>query len=430
MESLWQLAVIAGPVPWIVFAIAAALLLIILIRPLTQRRLLADGIAVAVGAAVGFGVFLLSNLTDVFGGPQPLGAGIWIAATLAAIGLAIASLADSSVWRKVVAAFAIVWFLVTALIGVNAVYGLDPTLGSIFGIVSGDPIDIPTPNPGPSQTGGGPLYESWIAPAGMPATGKQGTEAIPGTVSGFAAREAGIYLPPAAQVPNAPALPLVIMMMGYPGNPDPSYIGGVLDAMAAEHSGLAPIVIVADQIGTGDDPACADSSALGAAETYIKTDVVDWAKRNLNIIQDPRYWVIAGYSNGGGCAIKYGAQEPDVFKNILDVSGEEFPGSEDVSGAVAQIYGGDQAAFEASKPVNIMAANPGAYAGVTAVFTAGGEDPEYKAAAQTVSDAAAAAGMTVTNYVVPGAGHVGEALPLGLKKGFTVLYPVLGLSAP
>ena len=92
---------------------------------------------------------------------------------------------------------------------------------------------------------------------------------------------------------------------------------------------------------------------------------------------------------------------------------------------------GDQSAFEAAKPINIMkAAAPGAYDGVTAVFTAGSEDPTYIAAAKDVSAEAQAVGMAITYYEVPGAGHVGDALTGGLTEGFTVLYPVLGLSAP
>lgn len=428
MDALFKLPVIAGPAPWIVYAIAVALAVTLLIRKVTPRWLLTAVLGLGVGAGIGLGLFLLINATNALGDPLPEEVGVWTIVTFAAIGLAVVSLWDSALWRKIVAAFAILWFALAGTIGINAFYGLNPTFGSIFGIVSGDAI--PLPGPQPTQTNAGPLYRSWTPPAGMPAAGKVGAQPIPGVVSGFDARLAGIYLPPAAQVADAPALPLVIMMMGYPGNPDPTSISAVLDQMAAQHDGLAPIVIVADQIGNGGDPACADSKAFGNAETYVNTDVVNWAKKNLNIIQDPKYWVIAGYSNGGGCAIKYGALHPDVFKNIIDVSGEEFPGSEDPKDVVAQIYGGDQAKFEASKPLNIMAAHPGTYAGVTAVFTAGGADPQYIAHAQKVSDAAKAVGMTVTNYVIPGATHVGDVVPLGLQEGFTVLYPVLGLSAP
>lgn len=428
MHVLWQLPIIDGPVPWIVYGVAITLIVIIVARRPTLRGVLLGIVAVLAGAVIGFGAVLIANALNAFGTALPIEVGVWAGVALAGIGLAVVSLWHSKVWRKVVAVFAMIWFLIVGVVGVNAFYGLNPTLGSLFGISTSNPIVIPTP--GPTSTSDGPLYRTWTPPAGMPAQGTQGTQDIPATVSGFAARPAGIYLPPAALVTDPPALPLVILMMGYPGNPDPSYIAAVLDDFASKNNGLAPIVVVADQIGSGGDPACADSTAFGNAKTYINTDVVNWAKSNLHVIQDPKYWVIAGYSNGGGCAITYGAEQPDTFKNILDISGEEFPGSEDTAGVIAQIYGGDEAKFEASKPINIMEANKGKYDGVTAVFTAGGNDPDFLAAAKKVSDAAQAAGMTVTNYVVPGAGHVVDALNGGLKEGFTVLYPVLGLSAP
>lgn len=41
-----------------------------------------------------------------------------------------------------------------------------------------------------------------------------------------------------------------------------------------------------------------------------------------------------------------------------------------------------------------------------------------------------AAGRQADSYVVPGAGHVVDALEGGLAEGFARLYPRLGLSAP
>jgi hypothetical protein len=64
---------------------------------------------------------------------------------------------------------------------------------------------------------------------------------------------------------------------------------------------------------------------------------------------------------------------------------------------------------------------------MTAVFTAGSADPAYMAHADTLAAAARTAGMAVTRDI-PGVGHTGDALKLGLVEGFTVLYPVLGLS--
>lgn len=110
-----------------------------------------------------------------------------------------------------------------------------------------------------------------------------------------------------------------------------------------------------------------------------------WVRNNLHVIDDPRYWVIGGYSNGGGCAITFAAEDPRAWRNVMYISGEPYPGSEQADNVTQTIYSGSQAAFDASKPVNIFAANPGAYAGMTAAFTAGGDDPDYEQAAETVS---------------------------------------------
>jgi hypothetical protein len=49
MDALWKLQVIGGPVPWIVYGTAVALVLTLLIRPYTPSRLLRVVIGVAVG---------------------------------------------------------------------------------------------------------------------------------------------------------------------------------------------------------------------------------------------------------------------------------------------------------------------------------------------------------------------------------------------
>lgn len=430
MSGFWSIPVIAGPLPWIVFAVAIGILACLLWRRWTVRSALAGAIAAAAGALVALAVYFVSNVTGAFGDPLPHAVLWWAMGAFAAIGLAIAAFWGTAPWRKVAAAVGVVVFAISGVLGVNAYYGLNPTLGSIFGIVVENPIAVPTP--GPSQTPlEGPLYESWKPPADLPAKGQQGTQVIPATKSGFDARPAGIYLPPAALVKDAPPLPLVIFMMGFPGAPHVEYPAAILDEMAAKNGGLAPIVIAPDQIGSaGVDPACADSKAVGNAMTYITEDVVDWARKNLNILPDPEHWVLAGYSNGGGCAAKYVAQHPDIWMNLLDISGEEFPGSEDVDNVVATIFGGDKAAFEASKPINIFQSKPGEFDGAHGVFTAGEEDPGYIQFVQNVQAAAKAAGMSTTFYAVPGADHQLSAVQGGLEEGFQVFYRILGLSAP
>ncbi|VXC28897.1 alpha/beta hydrolase [Pseudoclavibacter sp. 8L] len=431
MSAILELPIVNSPAMWIIYLVAVALTITLLVRDPDPKWFVRASIGAVAGALLGMGIYFAGNLLDLFGVNLPLMVGVWATAMFAGVGLAIASFPDAKPWRKIVASVAILAYLLAGATGINAFYGLNPTLGSVFGVVEEDQITLPEYNPDNRAAPTQPLAATWQAPDDMPSVGERGSAPIPGTESGFVARDAGIYLPPAALVENAPALPVVIMMMGYVGNPDPTIISDVLDQFAADHNGLAPIVVVADQLGgAGDvDPACADSAKYGNAETYVTTDVVNWVNANLNVIQDPKYWTVAGYSNGGGCAAKYAAKDPGTFKNIISVSGEQYPGSETPDAVTTDIYGGDTAAFEASKPITIFNAAPaGTYAGMTAIFTAGSEDPDFVSMATTLSNATQALGIATTLFIVQGADHGGDAVSGGLTEGFNVLYPVLGLS--
>lgn len=53
----------------------------------------------------------------------------------------------------------------------------------------------------------------------MPATGEVSKVAIPGAVSGFAAREAEVYLPPAYLSTPRARLPVLVLLAGQPASP-------------------------------------------------------------------------------------------------------------------------------------------------------------------------------------------------------------------
>ena len=355
----------------------------------------------------------------------------WGVVGLAAIGLAVSVLWRSAPWRKLVAVVAVVSFAAATYIGINADFGLDRTVADVAGVSTQKIISLPRVMPHPSATPtplyGGALWANWHAPAGMPSTGSQGQVTIPNTASHFVARPAGLYLPPAALVPNPPALPLVIMMMGQPGNPEPSFSAAVLDRFAAQHEGLAPIVLVADQIGNPSvDPMCLDTARHGNAETYLTQDVVGWARTHLHVLQDPAHWTVAGYSNGGECALAFGVKYPQIWGNVLDISGEEYPGADRPAQTLATEFRGDRAAYDAVKPLNELAGKT--YADTDAIFTVGSNDGMYRLQAKAVFAATTAAGWKTTYYEVPNGGHVLAALNGGLQEGYSVLFPRLGLS--
>lgn len=432
ITTLQSLPILDGPPIIIAFVLAFAALGYLLARRPSVSWLITAGIGIVGGAVVAIILFwLLSDVLNTFGMPLEAEVGIWAAATFAAIGVAIVNLWRSRWWRKVVAGIGIVLFVLAGTLGINSYYGLNPTVGSLFGTTTQPTIALAAKDPVAlaAQADTRPLWMKWKPPADMPKLGEIGTHDIPATLSGFHARPAGVYLPPAALVKNPPLLPVVVLMMGQPGNPDPSYVQSVLDEYASQNQGLAPIVVVADQLGNPSvDPACSNSVKYGNVETYITQDVVDWITANLPVIKSPRAWTVAGYSNGGACALTYAAKYPNIWGNVLDISGEEFPGAEHPARTLRDIFRGDQARYDKQMPAKLFAAHK--YPNMVGVFTVGSNDLEYVKHVTNSYDAAKAAGVKATLFEVPNGGHVLGALMGGLREGFQVLYPVTGLTEP
>jgi len=246
MNAILTAQVLDGPVPVVLYVAALALAVYLLIRRPGHGRLLASAIGILVGSLVAIVVFVVSNATNAFGEQLQLDLLWWAVAAFGGVGLAVANLWHSRWWRKTIAVLSIPVFIAAGAVGINAVFGLNSTVADMLGISVRHPIALPKPSPistaQPAWTpGDGSLYQAWRPPADMPKLGQQGTVTIPATVSGFHARPAGLYLPPAALVKDAPPLPLVILMMGYPGNPSPARVATVVDQYQLKHEGLAPI---------------------------------------------------------------------------------------------------------------------------------------------------------------------------------------------
>lgn len=431
-NALLDVSVVEGPVLIAVYVLAAAAFVYLLGRARTAAWVFTVVALIVVGSLLGIALlWVCVMLLDAFGGPVSSAAWFWVPAVFAGVLLAIWNLWRSRWWRKLVAILAIPLFVLAGVLGVNAAYGIDRTLGDLLGIETAGDAPVPTPVPSGAADPAEPLYLTWQPPADLPEHGRTGLVpgGIPATNSTFEARPAQIYLPPAALVENPPPLPLVVMMMGQPGEPDPYFVASTLDGYAADHAGLAPIALVIDQLGDpNSDPLCLDT-ARGAVETYVMADVIPWARANLHVQDAPRSTTVAGYSNGGECAAYFGAKYPEVFGNLVAVSPVEWPGAERNDEVLREVFGGVQAAYDAVKPANIMAAKA-PYPDSVAVYTAGADDTTFAPGARRLADASAAAGMQATFFAVPRAAHDAAALTGGLDEAFRILYPRLGLAAP
>lgn len=317
--------------------------------------------------------------------------------------------------------------------GALAVLLVAGTLAVLLGVI-GRPW---SPAPGAPRTMSGasalPLFDTWTPPADLPAKGSvtrlTGDERIPSS-AGFVPRDASLYRPPAALVPDPPALPLVVFMMGEPGDPDPSFVAAAMDRLAAAHHGLAPIVIVADQLGSEDgNPACVDSAAYGGVETYFTKDVPAWARSHLRVQPGPAAWTIAGFSNGGGCALDWGVADPGLWGGIVSIAGESYQGTEFPDEVLQQVFDGEQSAYEAAKPAARAAQNAGHFDGHVALFAAGDQDAFFTTQVQLSAQITQQAGFETQVFTIQGEDHVGS-LPEGLLATFGALFPHLGLAPP
>lgn len=225
---------------------------------------------------------------------------------------------------------------------------------------------------------------------------------IPGRRSHFPARPAWLYIPPAYLGSLRARLPVLVLIPGQPGGPEDWLLAGrlaaVMDAFAAAHDGLAPVVVVPDVTGSSlGNTLCVDSR-LGAAETYVAEDVPGWVGGHLEV--DMTQLAIGGFSFGGTCALQLALRRPEVYRTFLDVSGQSQPTLGDLPRTVAAAFAGDIAAFQRVDPLSELRSRT--YPGTAGLFVVGRDDGVYRPQAEQVAAAAKAAGVAVTLLEVPG----------------------------
>jgi enterochelin esterase-like enzyme len=430
-----SIRIVDGPFLWGTYALAVLVFAYLLLRRPTRVWVVTAAIALGSGILLALlATFVVQDVLNVFNSPMTLAARLWIVAAGASVALALANLWRSRWWRKVVAVLGIGLFAWTATLGISADFGVLKNLGDLFDISIETPLDVGALAPH-STNPAGPLYASWSPPASMPAHSIHGSVVIPASDPAFAPRDAIVYLPPAAQLPDAPALPVVVFLSGQPGAPDVADIGASLDRISAEHGGLAPIVVSVDHLGgsSGNNPLCVDGYQ-GDAQSYVNRDVPAFIASTFNVLPAREYWTISGFSNGGECAIASAARFPEVWGAVIDISGELEPDLGSESETLDDGFGGDQAAYDAAKPLTILAAGAAdpataaLYADTVAIFADGTEDEPYLTASRTLYAAASAAGMDAHLFISPGTGHESATIEYGFDHAFTVLYPRWGLS--
>jgi S-formylglutathione hydrolase FrmB len=212
-------------------------------------------------------------------------------------------------------------------------------------------------------------------------------------------------------------LPVLVLLAGQPGNTDSWLISGqlaqMLDRYAAAHHGLAPIVVMADQLGSNyADPLCLDSPQ-GNVETYLRQDVPAWIRRHLQTATDRDTWAVGGLSSGGTCAMQMAVRAPETYGRFLDISGEYQPLDGSMKETVKKYFGGDSDAYAAVNPVEIMKTRR--FEGTAGRLVVGTGDDDSYAQLKQVLAATQAASMDMTWLELPG-GHNWQVWAPGLEQ--------------
>ena len=362
--------------------------------------------------------------TNLFAEPLPPVIMCWIGVGIAGICLAVGSLFRIGWVRSAGAVIAGTVVVTLAANQINTFYAQYPTLGDVLGVASDQQITGPpalgsAATSTPLAVAPEPLTTVWTPTGtGMPADGKGRVSPVdlPGVRSGFQGRTGWVYYPPAYFADNPQPLPVLVLLAGQPGDPHDWLLGdrlpSVMNDFAAQHNGLAPVVVVPDALGSEmANPICADSS-LGRVDTYLSQDVPDAIRAQLRVDPNPRHWVIGGFSYGGTCALQMVTNHPTVYPSFVDISGQLEPTLGSRKQTVDTAFGGDESKFTAINPIDIM--GRAKFPTIAGWFIVGSQDSAVDSDLQRVKSAAQSAGMNVQYWQSAGSAHDWTTAAAGL----------------
>ncbi len=408
MTSPLDLSLIHGPVP-----LAATIAGVLAVTYLAIRKnrtwwtRVLPLVVVACALVVVTLTYVVDHVWKPWPEPLPVILTLWLGAALVALCLAVARLRSGRWYGRVFGVLLALGVVASALTATNAFFGQYPNARAVLDTFHNDHVDLDEAAKSPSNVievpAGKKLADVWKKPADLPEKGTVSEVEIPG---GFKARPAWVYLPPAYAASPRPKLPVIVLLSGQPGAPRDWYDAGRLvenmDAFARAHDGLAPIVVVADQLGTTmANPLCLDSK-LGQSETYLAHDVPAWIKQRLTVDERREAWAIGGFSHGGTCALQLAVRAPDVYGNFIDLSGQPEPTLGTRPETVKAAFGGDEAAFLRVTPLDILARQQ--FPRTAGLIVVGESDHAYREPNVKVLEACRKAGMDMVWKLLPG-GH-------------------------
>jgi hypothetical protein len=220
VEPMADWSLITGVVPWVLTGVGVLAGVGLLLGRGRRWWLRRVPVALLLGVVSGTSIVIVVDVMwRPFPDPLPRVVAIWMGFVGSAAALAVPR---SGSWRvKAGAMVALLLVVLAGAVQVNEFFGAYPTVRAAFGLPLANQLDMAQM---PDRTAdllaaspGVALSGSWKAPAGIPASGVVSTVNIPGKVSGFTARRAWVYVPPAYLSRPRAQLPVLVLLPGVVG---------------------------------------------------------------------------------------------------------------------------------------------------------------------------------------------------------------------
>lgn len=440
MDGFLALSLLDSPIPNISWVLAAGAILFLLARPSRRWWLLALASALLAALLSMSVAWSASHVFFWWSDELPgtviaaLAMALWalfLGSATAFAGLRRPKPSSPARRRRILAVTAAMLVFAVAGLQVNAYYGDYPTVGSLLGVVptaSVQPLPA-TQHAATQRFMTTPVAGRWEEPGGLPSKGSFIAAEIPGTLSGFVARDAIIYLPPAYSALQRPVLPVLVLVSGQPGSPE-SWLRSTnlvrdLDEYAAAHGGLAPLVVMPDPNGSDRANTLCMDSDIAKAGTYMSAGVPAWINTHLDADANPAHWSIGGFSYGATCSLQMVTRHPGLFQTFMAISPEREPAlAAQRQRTIDRAFNGDAEAFDNRLPLTLLGKMR--YPQIHGWFAAGSSDLTYSANVKVLEAAAQKAGMTTEGASFPG-GHSWAVANEALKPGLQFVYARIGL---
>jgi len=227
-------------------------------------------------------------------------------------------------------------------------------------------------------------------------------------------RRIWVYTPPGYRTSGPQSYGLLIAFDGDEYRSDTMRLPKILDSLVTARA-APPLVAVLIDNGEGA-ARISDLANNPPFAAFLSTDVIPWVRQRYNVTHDPKRTIVAGSSAGGLGAAYVAFVHPELFGNVLSLSGAYWRGAAAANGPPYE-WLTRQYAAQPKRDVRF-------FMDVGALEThavLGGSGPVFIEATRRFRDALLTRGYQVLYTEVPGGNHAPQWWVKQLPAGIVAL---------